>query len=84
MKYLVGALSLFIMVQTASAAKVDSVNKKAVTLFLETVDDEDVKAGDIVYLVDKSGKRKATLKVVKNRGLMADATVIKGLSLIHI
>lgn len=71
-------LSLLLFVSAAFGAKVDSIDGSVVSLFLETLDDEDVEEGQTVYLVNSSGKKVVTLKVQKNRGTYADAKVISG------
>ena len=49
-----------------------------VSVFLETLDDEDVVEGQTVYLTNSAGKKLVTLKVEKNRGTYADMKVISG------
>lgn len=67
--------------QAAQAAKVESINNNKVTIFLETAEDENVQVGDTIQLTDSSGQTKATLRVITNRGLMADTVLVNGLPL---
>ena len=60
------------------AAKIESISGNNVTIFLESIQDENVKSGEIVHLINSNGRKMAELKITENRGLMADAQVISG------
>jgi|GEM_PF-2916813 len=76
-QFLFSILVVFFIVDL-QAAKIDSIDGNVISVFLETLDDEDVTEGQTVYLTNSSGQKIVTLKVEKNRGTYADMKVVSG------